>query len=182
MIKIEDIWQKLISNIKDLLLSLSHNFAILHSMLCVCSVFCNHSKSCSTPSSSSSSSLSAIIVIAINIIITVTVVTITASHHASFPVQSIVRFCPPDQGSVGGNVALLFLAHRWSPHCRLAPSLWEDCTQHTMCTSVNSSSRWHLSAQESPYAFHPISQKVSQCCLWNPSNVGLTDKGLSRSF
>ena len=29
-------------------------------------------------------------------------------------------------------------------------------------------------SQKSLYAFHPISQKFPQCCLWNSSNVWLT--------
>ena len=48
--------------------------------------------------------------------------------------------------------------------------------------SFSLSSRWYLCAQESPCVFHSISQKIPQCCLWNGSNVHLTDNGPLLSF
>ena len=33
------------------------------------------------------------------------------------------------------------------------------------------SSRWYLSARESPIALRPVSQKCPQCCLWNSSKL-----------
>ena len=39
------------------------------------------------------------------------------------------------------------------------------------------SSGWYLCAQKSPYALHPVSQKFSQCELWNSSSVCLIDDG-----
>ena len=44
------------------------------------------------------------------------------------------------------------------------------------------SSRWHLCARKSPYALHPVSQKFPQLCLWNDSNVRLTDEVPLSSF
>ena len=49
-------------------------------------------------------------------------------------------------------------------------------------SSVQFSSRWYLCARKSPYALHPVSQKFSQSCLWNSSNVRLTDDGPLSSF
>ena len=40
----------------------------------------------------------------------------------------------------------------------------------------------YLCAQKSPHALNPISQKFSQCCLWNGSYVRLTDDGPLSSF
>ena len=37
--------------------------------------------------------------------------------------------------------------------------------------------RWCLCARKSRYALYPISQKFPHCCLWNSSNVRLTDGG-----
>ena len=37
-------------------------------------------------------------------------------------------------------------------------------------------------AQESPYMLLPISQKFSQCCLWNFPNVGLSNNAYFSSF
>ena len=39
------------------------------------------------------------------------------------------------------------------------------------------SSRWCLCARKSPYALHPVSQKFPRRCLWNGSNVRVTDDG-----
>ena len=44
------------------------------------------------------------------------------------------------------------------------------------------SSRWYLCVQKSSYALHPISQKFSQRCLRNGSNVRLIDDGRLSSF
>ena len=46
---------------------------------------------------------------------------------------------------------------------------------HFGVSSVQCSARQYLSAEESPYALQPLSQKFPQCCLWNSSNVGLID-------
>ena len=49
------------------------------------------------------------------------------------------------------------------------------CSRH----SLQFSSRWYLSARKKPhnYALHRVSQKFPQRCLWNGSNVRLTDDG-----
>ena len=44
------------------------------------------------------------------------------------------------------------------------------------------SSRWYLCAQKSPCALHRVSQTFPQRCLWNGSNVRLTDDGPLSSF
>ena len=49
-------------------------------------------------------------------------------------------------------------------------------------SSVQFSSRWYLCARKSPHALHPISQTFPQRCLWNGSNVRLTDDGPLSSF
>ena len=52
-------------------------------------------------------------------------------------------------------------------------------------SSVQFSSRWYLCARKSPYALHPVSQKLPQRCLSGGSNVRLTDDGsllLSNAF
>ena len=49
-------------------------------------------------------------------------------------------------------------------------------------SSVRFSSRRYLSAGKSPYALHPVSLKFPQRCLWNGSNVRLTDDGPLSSF
>ena len=38
---------------------------------------------------------------------------------------------------------------------------------HWVLGTVKFSSRWYLSAQESPYVLYPISWKFPQCCLWD---------------
>ena len=48
--------------------------------------------------------------------------------------------------------------------------------------SFQFSSRWYLCARKSPHALHPVSQKFPQHCLWNGSNVRLTDDGSLSSF
>ena len=48
--------------------------------------------------------------------------------------------------------------------------------------SVQFNSRWYLCARKSPYALHSVSQKFSQSCLWNGSNVRLIDDGPLSSF
>ena len=40
-----------------------------------------------------------------------------------------------------------------------------------LVSSVQFSSRWYLSARESPIALRPVSQKCPQCCLWNSSKL-----------
>ena len=40
----------------------------------------------------------------------------------------------------------------------------------------------YVLGKASIYALHPISQKCPQCCLWNSSNVHLTDDGHLSSF
>ena len=44
------------------------------------------------------------------------------------------------------------------------------------------SSRWHLCTQKSPYTLHPVSWKFPQRCLWNDSNVRLSDNDPLLSF
>ena len=51
-----------------------------------------------------------------------------------------------------------------------------------LCSSVQFSSRWYLCARKIPYALHSVSQKFPQRCLWNGSNVRLTDDGFLSSF
>ena len=51
-----------------------------------------------------------------------------------------------------------------------------------LLSSVQFSPRWYLCARKSPYALHPVSQKFPQRCLWNSSNVRLTDDGPFSSF
>ena len=68
-------------------------------------------------------------------------------------------------------------------HGLLNPSLWhysilvhELYMDYKLC-SVQISSSWYLCAQKSPCALYPVSRKFPQCCLWNGSNVHLTDDG-----
>ena len=55
-------------------------------------------------------------------------------------------------------------------------------SQDELSSKHQFSSRWYLCPWGSLYAFHPISQKFTQCCLWDNSNVGLIDDGPFTSF
>ena len=57
-----------------------------------------------------------------------------------------------------------------------------SCGHKVFFSSVQLSSIWYLSTQESPYALHPISRKFPQCCSSNSSNVGLIDNDPVSSF
>ena len=59
---------------------------------------------------------------------------------------------------------------------------WFNFAYNFNYSSVQYSSRRYLWALKSPYALHPVSQKFPQRCLWNGSNVRLTDDGLLSSF
>ena len=48
--------------------------------------------------------------------------------------------------------------------------------------TVQFSSRWYLCVRKIPYGLHPVSQKFPQRCLWNGSDVRLTDDGPLSSF
>ena len=48
--------------------------------------------------------------------------------------------------------------------------------------SVQFSSRWYPCTQKSQYVLHPVSQKFSQCHLWNGFNVRLIDDDPFSSF
>ena len=50
------------------------------------------------------------------------------------------------------------------------------------CLPVQFSLRWYLCARKSPYAFHSVSQRFPQRCLWNGSNVRLIDDSPLSSF
>ena len=68
----------------------------------------------------------------------------------------------------------------------LFPSLWVQvmgCLV-TLWKEFRSSVQgaWHLRARETPYAPQTVSKKLSKCCLWNGSNVCLTDDGPFSSF
>ena len=48
--------------------------------------------------------------------------------------------------------------------------------------TVHISSKWYSCARKNPYALYPVSQTSQQLCLWNSSNVRLTDGGPFSSF
>ena len=66
-----------------------------------------------------------------------------------------------------------YLTGALSPICHTASGL----KVVLMFSSVHFTSRWYLCARKSPYALQPVSQKFSQRCLSNGSNVRLTDDG-----
>ena len=57
-----------------------------------------------------------------------------------------------------------------------------NCSNSVLIHFCQFRSIWHLCNRKSPYALHPVSQKFSQCCLWNSSNVRLIDDGPLSSF
>ena len=59
------------------------------------------------------------------------------------------------------------IQHHWSTSTSLISSL----------SSVQFKMVSNLCTRKSPYALHPVSQKFPQRCLWNGSNVRLTDDG-----
>ena len=66
--------------------------------------------------------------------------------------------------------------------CNVSQRIHAHLFQQNHVCSVQFIPRWYLCAQESPYALHPVSQKFPQSCLWNSSNVRLTDDGPLSSF
>jgi len=57
-----------------------------------------------------------------------------------------------------------------------------NCSNSVFIQFCQFRSIWHLRNRKSPYALHPISQKFSQCCLSNSSNVRLIDDDPLSSF
>ena len=76
---------------------------------------------------------------------------------------------------------MLAASHLRQGYCH-PPVSTHNCTGNGLIHYIQFSSRWYLCAWNSPYALHPNSQKFPHRCLWNGSNVRLTDVGSLSSF